>query len=279
MPNDNPVSPFVKWVGGKRRLIGSIMEALPPDAGELNYAEPFIGGGAVLFHLRPANAVINDFNPELINVYRVIRDNVEELIADLRRHRNESDYFYNIRRLDRTEEFARKGVVERASRFIFLNKTCYNGLYRVNNAGEFNTPFGRYKSPNIVNEKVLRGVSSYLNENNVRICNCDYEEVLRALDANSFVYLDPPYHPISPSSSFTGYIRGGWDEAEQTRLRDACDELTRRGIRFLLSNSSCGFIRDLYDNYDIRVVRAARPINSVADRRGEIDEVLIRNYV
>ncbi|MCC8018383.1 MAG: DNA adenine methylase [Rikenellaceae bacterium] len=278
MAQNNPVSPFVKWVGGKRRLIHDIMEAMPANIRDLNYAEPFIGGGAVFFHIRPLNAVINDYNSELINVYLVVRDHVDELITDLKKHRNEAGYFYEIRHLDRTEEFARRGAVERASRFIFLNKTCYNGLYRVNNSGEFNTPFGKYKSPNIVNEEGLRAVSCFLNNNNIRILNSDYEEILRGLDADSFVYLDPPYHPLSPSSSFTGYIRGGWDASEQIRLRDACDDLSRRGIRFLLSNSCSGFIRELYGNYNIRVVRAARSINSVANRRGEIEELLISNY-
>jgi DNA adenine methylase len=170
------------------------------------------------------------------------------------------------------------GEVQRASRFIYLNKTCYNGLYRVNSAGEFNSPFGRYKNPNYVNEPVLRAVSHYLNVNKIEILNKDYDVILKNIDVRSFVYLDPPYHPISESSSFTGYVQGGWDINDQIRLREACDDLTRRGIRFLLSNSSTSFIFEQYNAYHIDTVKASRSINADAEKRGEIDEVLIRNY-
>src|SRR5690606_10268801 len=149
----------------------------------------------------------NDFNEELINVYEVIKNNLEELIEDLKKHKNEPDYFYEIRSLDRNDNFKNLSKVERASRVIYLNKTCYNGLYRVNNAGEFNSPFGRYKNPNIVNEPTLKAVSKYLNSNNIVIRNGDYNDVLKTIDKNSFVYLDPPYHPISESSNFTGYVQ------------------------------------------------------------------------
>lgn len=275
---DKLITPFLKWAGGKRQIIPSIVKLLPKDIENYSYTEPFIGGGAVLFHLQPVNAIINDYNAELINVYEVIRDNLDELLADLEKHRNESEYFYNIRGLDRTEDFALLGNVERASRLIYLNKTCYNGLYRVNSAGEFNTPFGRYKDPNIVNEPVLRAVSNYLNANNIRIRHGDYAAVLRDTDENSFVYMDPPYHPISESSNFTGYIQGGWNDVDQIRLREACDDLTRRGVKFLLSNSSSRFIREQYDGYNIRTVKASRTINADAGKRGEVTEVLIRNY-
>ncbi len=278
MAKNKLVSPFVKWVGGKRQLMDLIMAALPQNRRNLTYVEPFIGGGAVLFHLQPQKAVINDANSELINVYNVIRDNVEELIAELRTHENNADYFYKIRQLDRTDKFERMNEVRRASRLIYLNKTCYNGLYRVNNAGEFNSPFGRYKNPNIVNEPVLKAVSLYLKSNNVQIRNADYAEILNGIERNSFVYLDPPYHPISESSNFTGYVQGGWNIFDQVRLREACDDLTRRGIRFLLSNSASSFIRDQYHEYHITTVKATRTINADAEKRGEVDEVLIRNY-
>ncbi len=278
MAKNKLVSPFVKWVGGKRQLMDSIMEAIPKNINKSTYVEPFIGGGAVLFHLQPKNAIINDFNSELINVYNVIKDNLEELIVDLKKHKNDPDYFYDIRKLDRSQDFEETGKIERASRLIYLNKTCYNGLYRVNNAGEFNSPFGRYKNPNIVNEPVLRAVSSYLNSNNVQISNKDYDDILKGLDKSSFVYLDPPYHPISESSNFTGYVQGGWNIFDQVRLREACDDLTSRGIKFLLSNSASDFIKDQYSEYNISVVKATRTINSDAEKRGEVDEVLIRNY-
>ncbi|HXK82062.1 MAG TPA: DNA adenine methylase [Bacteroidales bacterium] len=272
------VSPFLKWVGGKRQLIPAIVENLPKGIKNLKYYEPFIGGGAVLFHLQPKNAVINDLNEELINVYRVIKNDLEALINDLRIHKNNADYFYEIRGLDRTDDFNKLSAVQKASRVIYLNKTCYNGLYRVNNAGEFNAPFGRYKNPNIVNEPTLKAVNKFLNSSNI-IINCDdYEKVLEKADNNSFVYIDPPYHPISESSNFTGYVQGGWNMYDQVRLRDNCDKLNERGVKLLISNSSASFIKDIYENYKIINVKATRYINSNASGRGEIDEVLIKNY-
>ena len=272
------VAPFLKWVGGKRQLMPTIVDILPKNIKDLNYVEPFIGGGAVLFHLQSKNAIINDFNDELINVYNVIKDNLTDLIADLKKHENNADYFYKIRGLDRIEDFKDLSPVQRASRIIYLNKTCFNGLYRVNNAGEFNAPFGRYTNPNIVNEPTLKAVSKYLNSNNISIRSGDYASVLEETSEKSFVYLDPPYHPISVNSNFTGYIQGGWDIFDQARLRDACNKLNEKGVKFLLSNSSSPQIKDLYENYEIITVKANRAINSNGADRGEIDEVLIRNY-
>lgn len=276
--NNKLVAPFLKWVGGKRQLIPSIVAHLPKNIKEYNYIEPFIGGGAILFYLQPQNAIINDLNKELINVYEVIKDNLDELILDLKNHKNESDYFYQIRALDRNDNFKNLNPVRRASRIIYLNKTCFNGLYRVNNAGEFNAPFGRYKNPNIVNEPILKAVHKYLNSGNIEISNKDYSEILRGLDKKSFVYLDPPYHPISENSNFTGYVQGGWNIFDQIDLKTACDELNKKGIKFLLSNSSSGFIKDLYKDYKIFTIKANRAINSNGEDRGEVDEVLIKNY-
>jgi len=272
------VSPFLKWVGGKRQIMPSIESLLPKNIKNYTYIEPFVGGGAVLFHLQPKNAIINDFNAELINVYEVIKSDLDALIIDLRKHKNEADYFYEIRGLDRTDNFKRLSKVERASRIIYLNKTCYNGLYRVNNAGEFNAPFGRYKNPNIVNEPTLRAVNKYLISNKIQILNGDFSETLRMATQNSFVYLDPPYHPISENLNFTGYIQGGWDSNDQIRLREACDELNNRNIKFLLSNSASQFILDQYKDYEISIVKANRAINSDGSNRGEVEEVLIKNY-
>lgn len=272
------IAPFVKWVGGKRQLIPSISVHLPKDIKSYDYVEPFIGGGALFFHLQPKNAVVNDFNKELINVYQVIKNNLDELICDLKKHKNDAEYFYEVRSLDRSIDYKALSPVQRASRVIFLNKTCFNGLYRVNNAGEFNAPFGRYKNPNIVNEPILKAVSKYLNSNSINIQSGDYSEVLNQATKNSFVYLDPPYHPISESSNFTGYVQGGWNIFDQIRLREACDELTKRGIKFLLSNSAASFIREQYQDYKIITVKAVRAINSNGSERGEIDELLIKNY-
>lgn len=273
------VSPFIKWVGGKRQLLAEIEALLPKDFSKRIYCEPFIGGGAVLFSLQPKKkAIINDFNDELIDTYLVVKEEVDSLIKDLERHKNEEEYFYDQRALDRQPEYSGLSRVARASRLIYLNKTCYNGLYRVNSSGEFNTPFGRYKSPNIVNAPVLRAVSNYLNKADVEI-NCgDYETILKELPKNSFVYLDPPYHPLSTTSSFTGYVRGGWQEDDQIRLRDNCRELDKRGIKFMLSNSACSFIRDIYSEFTIHTVQAKRALNSVAAKRGPVDEYIITNY-
>ena len=276
MAKNKLIAPFLKWVGGKRQIMPSIVELMPKNI--TFYCEPFAGGGAVLFHLQPQKAIINDFNEELINVYQVIKNNLDELIEDLKKHKNEPEYFYNLRAIDRTEEFKKLTEIERASRIIYLNKTCFNGLYRVNNSGEFNSPFGKYKNPNIVNEPTLKAVSNYLKTNDIQLISGDYETILKNLDKKSFVYLDPPYHPISESSNFTGYVQGGWNMYDQVRLREACDDLHKRGIKFLLSNSSTDFIKDQYKDYEITIIKANRSINSNGEKRGEVDEVLIRNY-
>ncbi|MFC4263744.1 DNA adenine methylase [Ferruginibacter yonginensis] len=271
MANKNKlVTPFLKWVGGKRQIMPSIIKLMPKNIGTYNYVEPFIGGGAVLFHLQPKNAIINDYNAELINVYNVIKNNLNELITDLKQHHNTPEYFYKIRGLDRTIDFNQLTPIQKASRIIYLNKTCFNGLYRVNNAGEFNAPFGRYKKPNIINEPTLKAVNKFLNSNNIIINSGDYSDVLKQTDEKSFVYLDPPYHPISESSNFTGYVQGGWNMYDQIELRKACDDLTARGVKFLLSNSSADFIKDQYKDYRISIVKASRAINSDAANRGEI---------
>lgn len=278
MAKNKLVSPFVKWVGGKRQLLKEIELELPKDLSRLKLFEPFVGGGAVFFHLQPRNAWINDANPELVNAYEMVKSNVDALIESLKSHRNEADYFYEIRALDRDEKFTALSKIERASRLIFLNKTCFNGLYRVNNSGEFNSPFGRYENPNIVNEPVLRAVSNFLKTNETKITNLDYAETLKKVGKNSLVYFDPPYHPVSESSNFTGYVAGGWGEDEQRRLRDMCDHLDAQGVKFLLSNSSTALIHALYKKYQIKTIKAARSINSVGSKRGDVDEVLIKNY-
>lgn len=272
------ISPFVKWVGGKRQLIKEIERELPNDLTRLNYFEPFVGGGALFFHIQPRFAVINDANPELVNTYEVIKNSVEELIIDLSSHKNEADYFYEIRALDRQKGITNLSKIERASRLIYLNKTCFNGLYRVNNSGEFNSPFGRYENPNIINAPVLRAVSNFLNANKIQISNLDYAKVLNEISKKSFVYLDPPYHPISESSSFTGYMAGGWGEDEQIRLKETCDKLNKIGVKFLLSNSNAPLILNLYSKYNVKAVKASRSINSIGTKRGDVDELMIKNY-
>lgn len=274
----NPLAqPVVKWVGGKRQLLHNLIPLFP--AGVRSYCEPFFGGGAVLFNLQPEQAQINDINQDLMNMYTVIRDNVEELLVLLSQYRNEPDFFYSIRDWDRDKEkYDKLDNIVKASRLIYLNKTCYNGLFRVNNDGEFNTPYGYYKNPNIVNAAVLRAVNEYLNFANVMITSVDYGEILRSVSPSTFVYLDPPYDPVSNTASFTGYSKTGFSKDEQIRLRDQCDELDRRGVKFVLSNSATPFIVDLYSHYTVSRVYAKRIVNSVASKRGDIEEVIIRNY-
>ena len=269
------ISPVVKWVGGKRQLLKDIEQHIPTTYSR--YFEPFLGGGAVLFHLQPKNAVVNDQNSELINLYSMIKDFPEELIADLKQHENEEDYFYNIRSLDR-EQFEQLSNIKKASRIIFLNKTCFNGLFRVNSSGEFNTPFGRYKNPNIINEVTIKAISNYFIDNNIKILNCDYQKSLFNIRKGAFIYFDPPYDPISDSSSFTGYTKNGFNRGEQERLKEVCDTYNSKGIKFLLSNSSTDFIKNLYKDYNIHTVSAKRNINSKGDGRGCVQELLIKNY-
>lgn len=270
--------PFLKWAGGKRQLLDTFLDLLPRE--KINsYCEPFIGGGAMLFHLQPKTAYINDINSELINVYRVIKDSLDDLIQELSRFENKPEIFYEVRSWDRDKfKYSMLSDIQKAARIIFLNKTCYNGLYRVNSSGEFNAPFGYYRNPNIINEPVLRAVSHYLNHAEIYLSAVDYSEILVNIKKGVFVYLDPPYDPVSDSSSFTGYSRGGFDRKEQIRLRENCDDLSRRGIKFMLSNSATDFILNQYSEYNITVVRARRAINSAGDKRGEVKEVVIRNY-
>lgn len=275
------IMPVVKWVGGKRQLLDEISKYIPKNYS--TYFEPFFGGGAVLFHLQPKDAVINDLNKDLINTYQVIKSNPNELIQSLSVHKNTSEYFYEMRDKDRdTIEYQNMSLIDKASRLIYLNKTCFNGLFRVNSSGQFNTPFGDYKNPNIVNEPIIRAVSKYFNDNNIKIINGDFDKALETAKEGDFVYLDPPYDPISDTSSFTGYNEGGFGIKEQERLRDVCKELDAKGVKFLLSNSCTQNIRTLYDKfiskYGLIIVKAKRSINSKGNKRGEVDEVLIRNY-
>jgi DNA adenine methylase len=279
MEKNRLVMPVVKWVGGKRQLLDELTPLFPKHI--TSYCEPFLGGGAVLFSLQPSTAYINDINSDLIQMYEVIRDNVEELISILEEHQelNNEDHFYSVRDLDRDkEEYKKMTKVRKAARIIYLNKTCYNGLFRVNNAGEFNTPFGHYKNPNIVNAPILRAVNAYFQTANIVIRSEDYKQAFPDIKKGTFVYLDPPYDPVSNTANFTGYAKGGFSREEQIRLRDWCDELNQAGIQFMLSNSATEFIKGLYSDYNITIVKAKRAINSNAAKRGHVDEVVIRNY-
>lgn len=266
--------PIVKWVGGKRQLMFELLKNLPKSYNR--YYEPFIGGGALFFELQPDNAYVSDMNEELINLYSVVRNDVYELIHDLSKHKNSKEYFLEIRNLDRTEQYAKLSNVERASRFIYLNRTCFNGLYRVNTQGQFNVPFGNYKNPKIIDENNLLNCSELLKKTEIRCA--DFSEILNKVQKGDFVYFDPPYVPLTETSSFTSYTKDGFDLDMQFKLRDVCYELDSMGVKFMLSNSDTKFVNKLYANYEIKKVFASRQINANADGRGKITEVLVKNY-
>lgn len=283
MRNKNPlVKPFVKWAGGKRQILSQIKDLLPNKIKD--YYEPFVGGGAVFLNLQRNNVNINDFNEELINSYISVRDNVNDLISLLKYHEsnNSSEYYYSMRDWDRNGKIKNKTSIERASRFIYLNKTGFNGLFRVNSQGQINVPYGRYKHPSIVNEEILIAVSNYLNKCNINITSGDYYNAIQKAKAGDFVYLDPPYAPVSDDKkSFVGYTLNGFSLDDQIRLKNVVDLLTKRKVNVMLSNSNVTFIRELYrdDKYNINIVKAKRNINSNGKNRGNVDEVIIRNYI
>jgi len=266
--------PIVKWAGGKRQLLADLKNNMPQIFNK--YFEPFLGGGALFFNMRPEKAYIGDINPELINLYQVIKSNVYELIDDLKKHKNTEEYFYEIRTVDRIEKYKKWSNIKKASRFIYLNKTCFNGLYRVNSKGEFNVPFGKYSNPRIVDEINLLNCSKLLQ--NTEIKCTDFSKVLEYVKKGDFVYFDPPYMPLNSTSNFTSYTKQGFDKTKQIELKELCDELNNLGVYFLLSNSDTDIIKKLYKNYEIKKVFASRAINSNANKRGKITEILVRNY-
>jgi len=279
------LKPFLKWAGGKRQLLPELMKYKPSSFSESKnrYYEPFVGAGAFLFKLQPKNAVINDKNKELINCYKIIRDSVDELIEELRYHqlKNSQEYYYQIRTLDRdAKKYEDLPPVEKAARIIYLNKTCYNGLFRVNSKLQFNVPYGKYKKPNILDEKVLKSVSSYLNKYPIEILDGDFEKAVKYAKEGDFIYFDPPYDPVSDTASFTSYYLNGFNKEEQQRLKEVFDNLHHRGCYVMLSNSRTDFILELYANYEenFQNVTASRNINSKACKRGKVNEILILNY-
>ena len=271
------IAPVLKWAGGKRQLLDTLIPLVPKDYSV--YCEPFVGGGALFFALQPQSACINDVNHELIRVYTVIKNDVDVLIEQLKQFQNNKDQFYEIRSWDRNKDkYTHLSDIEKAARIIYLNKTCFNGLFRVNASGEFNVPFGNYANPNIVNEPVLRDISFYFNNSEIVFNAVDYAEILKNLPDNAFVYLDPPYDPVSVTANFTSYTKDGFSRDEQIRLRKCCDELNERSIKFMLSNSATDFIYDQYSKYNIEIISAKRLVGADASKRGRIQEVIVRNY-
>lgn len=277
---DTKPKPFVKWVGGKRQLLRQFRELglYPPESFNPvtnTYYEPFVGGGAVFFDLLPKNAELSDLNKELVITYNVIKNNVDELVESLKKHIYDKEYYLEVR----AKKVEGLSDIEVASRFIFLNRTGFNGLYRVNKSGQFNVPFGRYNNPVICDEENLRRVSDALQE--VVITHQDYKNVLKTAKSGDFVYLDPPYYPINATSSFTSYTAEGFLEKEQTELRDTFVKLHKKGCFVMLSNSDTPFINELYSGLDgiiVNKITAGRSINSKGSGRGKITEVLVTNY-
>jgi DNA adenine methylase len=259
--------PFLKWAGGKTQLLPEILARMPSSF--RRYHEPFMGGGAVFFSLQPQQAVISDINPDLVNAYTVVRDDVEGLIKVLRRHRSEEDYFYRVR----AQDVSKLSPTQAAARIIFLNRTCFNGLYRVNRKGQFNVPFGRYKNPLICNVDNLRAVSQTLQGTTIR--NDNVFNISLRVRRRDVVYFDPPYDPISSTASFTSYAKDGFGREEQRRLADLFAQLAERGVHVILSNSDTPYIRQLYKGFKIDRVMARRAINSRADKRGKVAEVIV----
>lgn len=264
------VLPFLKWAGGKKRILPHLLTRLPETFA--GYFEPFIGGGALFFRMLPGAALVSDINAELVNVYRTVRDEVDSLMEDLGRHRYEKNYYYAMRARDPEE----MSPLSRASRFIYLNRTCFNGLYRVNRRGQFNVPFGRYTNPTICPTDKLLSASHALQGVDVR-CQ-DYSKTVAPARSGDFVYFDPPYQPISRTANFTSYTKGAFDEAEQTRLADRFRDLDRRGVRCMLSNSDTPFVHDLYKGFRIELIDAPRAISRNPEGRASVREVIVRNY-
>jgi DNA adenine methylase len=269
-------APFVKWVGGKGRLLSQLRPLLPSGVEHMRHVEPFVGGGALFFSRRPGRALLTDINPTLVAAYSAIRDDVEDVIAALGRlaGRHSKETYYQVR--ERYNQGRRVSTSKRVAMFIYLNKTCFNGLHRVNRKGQFNVPVGSYKNPRILNEDGLRAASHALKDAQLECA--PFDALIEKAKPGDFVYFDPPYEPVSQSANFTSYARDGFSREDQTRLRDVYKALNRRGCNLMLSNSDVPFIRDLYSDFDIDTVAAPRAINCDATKRGKVSEVVIRNY-
>lgn len=268
--NEVELKPILKWVGGKRQILDKIIPLIPPSFN--SYFEPFAGGLALCLALKPHKAYINDLNADLITFYSSVKNYPDKLILLIKRLKNDKETFYKIRSLDRNPNYQYIDDVFKSARFYYLNKTVYNGLHRVNSKGEFNAPFGNYRNFNIDEENLLK-VSDYLNNNYVKLLNLDFEEVTIKANPDDFIYFDPPYQ-----NTFNQYNSYKFNDNEQIRLKEVCDYLTKRNIRFLLSNSNSEFIRKLYKDYKIIEIETKRSINSKGNHRTGFKEFLIRNY-
>ena len=273
----NGVPSLIKWAGGKKQLLEQFEKFFPEKIE--NYFEPFVGGGTVAFFLLKTHPEIkkiylSDINEELVITYNVVKDNIDELIELLKEHKksHSKEFYYQIR----AEDIKKLNNVQIAARFIYLNRTCFNGLYRVNSKGQFNVPIGSYKNPNICNEEDLREISKLLEKDDIKVSQF-YDSVKNAKKGD-FVYFDPPYYPLKLGKSFTTYTKDNFLEKEQEKLAEVFKELDKKGCNVMLSNSDTEFIKNLYQGYNINFVKATRMINCDATKRGEINEVVITNY-
>ena len=271
---DLNTKPFLKWAGGKGSLLPQLAPLFPQDFRQ--YFEPFLGGAAVFFHLKPSGAVLSDLNPRVVDCYVAIRDHVQEVISLLDKLRNThgKEQYYQAR-----EDLNCKtdlSLVERAALQIYLNKTCFNGLYRENRSGHFNVPIGRYQNPRIFDPGNLFAASTLLQRADIK--NVPFEQTLEKASAGDFVYFDPPYEPISKTSNFVSFTRHGFTSEDQARLATTCKRLDRMGCFFMVSNSNAPLIRELYRGFSQHQIQARRRINSKATRRGPVVELVIRNY-
>lgn len=271
--------PFVKWAGGKRQIIDKLKEHVPEEFG--TYFEPFVGGGALLFELEPEKAVINDSNRELMNVYECIQDEtkLEKMLRELDKYEaNHSEEFYfEIRNKDRDKaKFWKIVDYKRAARTIYLNKACFNGLYRVNSKNEFNVPFNKKDKINTYDGPNMRTIHAYFNYRDVTLLSCDFEEAVKDAKKGDFIYFDPPYD--SDTSTFNSYTEDGFDRNEQVRLARVFKELSDKGCYVMLSNHNTSLIKELYKDFNIHLIEAKRNINANGKKRGKVEEVIITNY-
>ena len=271
--------PFVKWAGGKRQIMPEIKKYVPENYD--TFYEPFVGGGAVFFELAPKKAVINDYNSELMNVFECIKDEVkfDKMCTELNHHEanHSEEYYYQVRNIDRdVKKYNKLADYKKAARTIYLNKACFNGLYRVNSKNEFNVPFGKKEKVNTYEGQNLGVVHCILNFNDIKLLSTDFEEAVKDAKKGDFVYLDPPYD--SDTSTFNDYTENGFNKDEQRRLAILFKELSDRGCYVMLSNHNTILVNELYKDYNIHVIKAKRNINANGKKRGKVEEVIITNY-
>ncbi|MCQ2087087.1 MAG: Dam family site-specific DNA-(adenine-N6)-methyltransferase [Bacilli bacterium] len=278
--SSTPAHPFVKWAGGKTQIINRLKEFMPKQFGR--YYEPFVGGGAFLFSIAPEHSFISDQNYELICAYKCFQNETmfERLIMKLKEHElnHSEDYYLEVRSWDREENFTLRDEVEHAARFIYLNKACFNGLYRVNSKGYFNVPSAKKSTVKAFDEENFKALRNYLGRKDVQVFNQDYSKTVKSAAKGDFVYFDPPYDVFPDKNGFVDYGKEGFGKSEQIRLRDCFKELADKGVYVMLSNHNTPFINELYDGFNIHVIDAKRMINSDPNGRGNVQEVIITNY-